>query len=210
MKSLLKPLFRRPLLAVLLSLPVHAGQAPVVAIKADASGRLTLMRNGAPFVIHGAGGTGHLKDLVKYGGNSIRTWGIESLAEKVEGKPLLDYCQDLGIAVTAGIWIGHERHGFDYADAAQVKKQRDTVRAAVRRYRSHPALLMWGLGNEMEGPTADGKDPRIAENTDICLGSYVFLWGQKQEVTATWYGMFLASGEKLPTVDAVCYAWSGK
>ena len=50
----------------------------------------------------------------------------------------------------------------------------------------------------------------LAENTDLCLGSYVFLWGQKQEVTATWYGMFLASGEKLPTVDAVCYAWTGK
>jgi len=50
----------------------------------------------------------------------------------------------------------------------------------------------------------------LAENTDICFGSYVFLWGQKQEVTSTWYGMFLASGEKLPSVDAACYVWSGK
>ncbi|MCC5024095.1 MAG: hypothetical protein J6386_15485 [Candidatus Synoicihabitans palmerolidicus] len=28
----------------------------------------------------------------------------------------------------------------------------------VRRYRDHPAVLMWGLGNEMEG---DGTDPRV-------------------------------------------------
>jgi hypothetical protein len=45
---------------------------------------------------------------------------------------------------------------------------------------------------------------------DICVGSYCFLWGQKQETTATWYGMFLPSGEKLPAVDAMCRAWTGK
>lgn len=290
-----------------------------VIIQEDTPGHFTLLRDGKPFVIRGAGGTSHLKDLVKYGGNSIRTWGIDSLDEKIDGKPLLDYCQELGIAVTAGIWVGHARHGFDYGNEAQLTKQRDMVRAAVRKYKDHPALLMWGLGNEMEGPESDGKDTRIwkelnvlaaivkeedpahpvmtviagaatskvkgilenypnidilgvnaysgasgavraakqagwkkpfvltefgpqghwevsktpwgapiepssrdkaasyyatmsllAENSDICFGSYVFLWGQKQEVTSTWYGMFLASGEKLPTVDAACYVWSGK
>ena len=319
MKSILNPILRCGLSACLFVMPALAAEPSVVAIKEATPGHFVLLRNGQPFAIHGAGGTMHLADLVKYGGNSIRTWGIESLEEKVDGKSLLDRCQELGIAVTAGIWIGHERHGFDYSDEAQLKKQRDTVRTAVRKYRGHPALLMWGLGNEMEGPTADGKDTRIwkelntlaaivkeedrqhpvmtviagaaeskvkgiiehypnidvlgvnsysgasgsvrsakqagwkkpfvltefgpqghwevaktewgvpieptsrnkasnyyatlallAENTDICLGSYVFLWGQKQEVTSTWYGMFLASGEKLPTVDAVCYAWTGK
>ena len=45
---------------------------------------------------------------------------------------------------------------------------------------------------------------------DVSLGSYCFLWGQKQETTSTWYGMFLKSGEKLPQVDAMCRAWTGK
>ncbi len=46
-------------------------------------------------------------------------------------------------------------------------------------------------------------------NVGRSLGSYVFFWGYKQEATATWFGMFLPSGEKLPRVDAMAYAWSG-
>jgi hypothetical protein len=49
----------------------------------------------------------------------------------------------------------------------------------------------------------------IADGEGRCLGTFAFVWGQKQETTATWYGMFLASGEKLPSVDAVSYAWNG-
>lgn len=43
-----------------------------------------------------------------------------------------------------------------------------------------------------------------------CLGSYVFLWGQKQEKTHTWYGMFLIDGSATGTVDAISRAWTGK
>jgi len=41
------------------------------------------------------------------------------------------------------------------------------------------------------------------------LGSYVFLWGQKQERTPTWYGLFLSSGESTPGVDAMQRMWTG-
>jgi hypothetical protein len=59
-----------------------------------------------------------------------------------------------------------------------------------------------------------GKD--ILANRDRCLGSYVFLWGQKQERTPTWYSMFIENfhGVDLPdaacpTVDAMQFNWSG-
>jgi hypothetical protein len=41
------------------------------------------------------------------------------------------------------------------------------------------------------------------------LGSFVFLWGQKQERTPTWYGLFLESGEPTASVDAMQRAWTG-
>jgi len=51
---------------------------------------------------------------------------------------------------------------------------------------------------------------RILADTRQCLGAYAFLWGSKQETTASWFGMFLPSGEKTITVDAVAEAWSGR
>jgi hypothetical protein len=50
----------------------------------------------------------------------------------------------------------------------------------------------------------------IASDSTNCLGSYVFLWGQKQERTPTWYGMFLSSGESTETVDVMQHLWTGR
>jgi len=57
----------------------------------------------------------------------------------------------------------------------------------------------------------------ILKNNKRCLGSYVFLWGQKQERTPTWYGMFLEEnpqlglkGEGLSCVDVMQKMWTGK
>ena len=41
------------------------------------------------------------------------------------------------------------------------------------------------------------------------MGAYIFLWGQKQERTPTWYGMFLESGERTEAVDVMQKAWTG-
>ena len=56
----------------------------------------------------------------------------------------------------------------------------------------------------------------ILANGDRCLGSYVFLWGQKQERTPTWYSMILenlpgmdSSRLACPMVDAMHYNWTG-
>lgn len=51
-----------------------------------------------------------------------------------------------------------------------------------------------------------------------CLGSFVFLWGQKEERTPTWFSMFVEDavdqlplkGEKTPMVEAMQRVWTGK
>jgi len=49
----------------------------------------------------------------------------------------------------------------------------------------------------------------IQSDQKLCLGSYVFLWGNKQERTPTWYGMFLDSGEETAPVDVMHHLWKG-
>ncbi|MBK5207924.1 MAG: hypothetical protein JJE44_00285 [Flavobacteriaceae bacterium] len=42
-----------------------------------------------------------------------------------------------------------------------------------------------------------------------CIGSYVFLWGNKQERTPTWYGIYLEDGKETESVDVMHYIWNG-
>ncbi len=294
------------------------GTAAVVRVESRDEGWV-LTRDGQPVEVKGVGGNTNLALAKRLGATTIRTWGVDQLEPKNGARPLLDTVAAHGLNALVGLWIGHERHGFDYGDPAQVERQRAEVRAAVRRYRDHPALLVWGLGNEMEarpgseasarifrelevlaqiikaedpdhpictvvavgeaeeiaqlrelapsidilGVNAYGSAPAVAasvaaagwtrpfmltefgplghwevakspwgapiepsseakaerylsthqrvttEGAGRCLGTFAFVWGQKQETTGTWYGMFLRSGEKLPSVDAMAYAWTG-
>lgn len=113
-----------------------------------------LLRGGEPYLIRGAGGDASLERLAKLGANSIRRWSVDDAGE------ILDAAHALGMTVTLGIWLGHERHGFDYDDPRQVAEQFESAREAVLKYRDHPALLLWGIGNEVEG-FESGDDPAI-------------------------------------------------
>ena len=310
-------------IAVAAAMAAAAVPAPAdgvaVRVTGDAESGFRLLRDGEPFRIRGAAGAGHLDVLAACGGNAIRTWDAETATKVTDGESLLDRAGRLGVGVTVGLWLGHERHGFRYDDAAQVARQREEVEATVRRLKGHPAVLSWGLGNEMEGPTGQGDDARVwrevghlaalvksidpdhpvmpvvanvndakvaailrhAPAVDIlgvnayagaagvgdalrrmgwtkpycvteyglpgpweteqtawkapveptsrskaatyhvttvdiladesrCLGCYAFLWGSKQEATASWFGMFLPTGEKTITVDAIARAWTGR
>jgi len=86
----------------------------------------------------------------------------------------------------------------------------------------------WGATGHWEVPKTSWNVP-IEENSSVkaanylkryevaigsdktqCLGSYVFLWGQKQERTPTWYGVFLEDGKETESVDVMHYIWSKK
>lgn len=137
-----------------------AGPAPV-KVEWDA-GRWILLRDGRPYAIRGAGGSDRLDLLAELGGNSIRTWGVRQLEERdAEGGNLLDRAHEMGLSVTVGLWVQQPRHGFNYNDPAQIEKQRESIRAAVRRFKDHPALLIWGLGNEVEIRRSPEEYPKL-------------------------------------------------
>lgn len=297
--------------AVLLTSLCHAQphQPTVTLEQTDAGYRL--LRDGEEVLIKGAGGSDHLEALAEAGGNSVRTWD----AQGIDG--LLDRANELGLTVTVGIWLGQPQQGFDYRSASAVAGQLDRVRGYIEQYKDHPAVLMWGLGNEMEGDGSDagvwmavnqaaalaheldpnhptmtviaelggekvrnlhrfcpeidvvginsyaglqsiperyaeaggtkpyvvtefgppghwevgrtdwdapiepsstekggwyrrGYEAAVLGNPELCLGSYAFLWGHKQEATRTWFGMFLPDGTRLGVVDVMTELWSGE
>lgn len=293
-----------------------AQQGPVkVELKKEPYG-FQLYVNGEPFYIKGAGFEGRdPSSVAKYGGNTIRTWRTGD--RFITGQQKLDAAHANGLMVILGLDVGRERHGFDYDDEDAVKQQLETIRQDVLKYKDHPALLAWGIGNELNlrytnkkvwdavneisemikeldpyhltttmlagarpenvnavvegspsldflsfqlygsidklpayiaqsgyhgayavtewGVTGHWEVPRtdwgrpIEENSHMkaqaykeryetviasdayhCIGSTVFLWGQKQERTPTWYGMFLESGEKTESVDVMQHLWTGE
>ena len=288
-----------------------AGHGAVRVEVAAVEGGYTLLRDGKPYLVKGAGAAGvDLATVAARGGNSIRTWGIE------EAQATLDSAQQYGLTVSLGLPVAAERFGFDYDDAASVAEQRQNIENAVLRYKDHPALLAWIIGNELDmGFTnsrvynevnelsrlihkLDGNHPTTttiaalnretvelvrerAPDLDFIslqaygalalmpkaikylragpfmitewgplghwevgktrwgapieqdstekgrhylagyrtliepflgpgLGSYVFLWGQKQERTHTWFSLFTQTGESTAVVDALEFAWTGR
>jgi hypothetical protein len=114
-----------------------ASAAKVQIIKQD--GRYQILRDGQPYFIKGAVGGVHLDQLAAAGGNSTRA-GVKSL----------DEAHRHGLSVLVNLPLGNQRHGFDYKDAARVEQQRTRIRDIVEQNRSHPAVLMWAIGNEPE------------------------------------------------------------
>jgi hypothetical protein len=298
----------------------HAGQllktdGPVKVQLLQTNGSYQLYVDHQPFYIKGAGlGIGSQEKLAEHGGNSFRTWQPGN--GRMSGRQMLDRALTNGLYVTMGLEVGRERLGFDYNDKAAVARQLEKIRQQVLKYKDHPALIIWAIGNELN---LDAKNPKVwdavndisrmihqvdpnhltttplagfnravvqqvksrAPDLDLisfqmygdivnlprylresawsgpymvtewgatghwevkktdwgapieddsttkansyrtrfetviradpkqCVGSYVFLWGHKQERTPTWYGMFLESGEETAAVDAMQFVWTG-
>jgi hypothetical protein len=130
------PLFLTPIV-------ITPKTATKVEIK-NIGGRFQLQYNGKPYFIKGAGGYNHYEQLKRYGGNSVRLWSTDN------AKEYLDRAQELGLTVTLGLYMELERHGFNYDDKAAVAAQLEQLKKEVLKYKDHPALLMWGVGNEVD------------------------------------------------------------
>lgn len=317
--------------ALALALAACGPSAPMADASPDGPRQVELRRvdgawrivvDGEPTFIEGAGlEFGDPARLAVRGGNSFRTWRTDN--GRQSGQEVLDAALEHGLLVTMGLEIAREREGegrgtfgFDYDDEAAVAAQLARVRAEVERYKDHPALIVWGIGNELNlgatnprvwdavneisemihrvdpnhltttmlagiGPELadeiaarapdldflsiqmyadiDNLQQRVADSgwtgpymvtewgatghwevdttawgapientssvkadlyrqryetalpadTTRLLGSYVFLWGQKQERTPTWYGLFMPSGEKTEAVDVMQRVWTG-
>lgn len=102
--------------------------------------RSELRVDGQPFFVKGAVGWQNLEMLKASGGNAVRTWGPDAL----------DECQKHGLMAQVGLPLGVTRHGFDYGDKERIEKQRQQTLETVRKYKDHPALLLWAIGNEPE------------------------------------------------------------
>ncbi|MDO7884487.1 glycoside hydrolase family 2 TIM barrel-domain containing protein [Hymenobacter cheonanensis] len=108
----------------------------------------------------GAGGLDGFAQMRQAGCNTMRLWSTDYAA------PLLDEAQKQGLTVMLGLWLEPEDQHFTYYDPEMVRAQRQRVRQQVLRYRHHPALLMWSIGNEVEqsatGPRLFGAVNEIA------------------------------------------------
>ena len=127
------------------TLPAFGEQGAVRVEVAAFDGGFTLVREGRPYLVRGAGAADiDLATVAAHGGNSIRTWGVE------DAQATLDSAHKHGLTVSMGLPVAAERFGFDYDDAASIAEQRRNVENAVRQYQDHPALLAWIIGNELD------------------------------------------------------------
>ncbi|MBT2527891.1 discoidin domain-containing protein [Streptomyces sp. ISL-99] len=127
------------------------------AVKVTGSqGNWQLQAGGQPYTVKGltwgpsvADAPKYMPDVKSMGVNTIRTWGTDGST-----KPLLDTAAANGIRVVNGFWLqpgGGPGSGgcANYVTDTTYKNTMLTEIAKwVDTYKSHPATLMWNVGNE--------------------------------------------------------------
>jgi hypothetical protein len=122
--------------------PIRQG-ARVEMVYSDTLG-YHLLRNGRPFTVRGAAGANHLRELRARGANTVRVYGTDRLAS------VLDSAAELGLAVIADLPLPKYYPGHPHFTGYEsVQSVIDSLVPIVRRYRDHPALLVWMVGNEI-------------------------------------------------------------
>ena len=157
------------LLACVFAFSTHAYSKTIV--KKD-NGKWQLYVDDKPFNVKGVtfGGDADkatigakLKDLKFLGVNTIRIWGSNETT-----KVLLDSANAYGIKVMVGIWLRHGRPGMEADDSFDYltdKKGMDDMyrdaMLAVERYKDHPGLLFFGVGNEVFLNIATDEEKKV-------------------------------------------------
>ncbi len=114
----------------------------------QAGGKFQMFVNNQLFYVKGAGlEFGSQEKLAAHGGNAFRTWRTENGRES--GQQVLDRAFTNGLLVAMGLEVEGERHGFDYDDSPAVARQLEALKGEVLKYKDHPALLAWIIGNEL-------------------------------------------------------------
>lgn len=122
-------------------------------------GKYTLYWHGKPFVIKGAAGYTNLKKLKEAGGNTIRTWDTTNL-EAILKEADLNH-----LAVIVGLPMPYSKNPFTdkldlfYTNSAQLTKMFNSYTSLVEKYRNHPSILFWCIGNELDFPYKPNYNP---------------------------------------------------
>ena len=119
---------------------------PTVYVKETKGGDYQLIRNGKPFYIKGAAGDGrYLQELKEAGGNTVRLYDTIGLQQ------VLDKAQELNLAVVVDIPLPKYDRNFEYTEEF-TRKVEKAIAPTIEKYKDHPALLYWNLGNEINYP----------------------------------------------------------
>jgi len=105
-------------------------------------GKFTLYRNGRPFFIKGGSGYTHLATLHESGGNTIRVWDTANLGR------ILDEAEANHLAVIVGLPF-RSADALSFYDTNKLQVQYKAFHQIVSKYKHHPALLVWCVGNEL-------------------------------------------------------------
>lgn len=127
----------------------HGNRQPASSAKVyidQRDGRFTLIREGKPFQIRGAGGFTRFRELREAGGNTVRTWDTTNLAK------ILDSARVNNIAVIVGLPLPNSGDISLYDNSGISQARLNAFRSLIRRFSKHPSVLMWCLGNELDFP----------------------------------------------------------
>ncbi len=107
-------------------------------------GKSHLFVKGKPFEARGVAGSKYIGEASEIGATIVRTW------DEFNAKEVLDSASANEMYVLLGIYLPKPSDDNDYTSDSFRDKQKKIITAIVNQFKNHPALLGWGVGNEIE------------------------------------------------------------